>query len=907
MKLLAKLLFLICVIYPGHQLSAQIDLKGQVIDEGQGVTLENATVMLIQQQDSILKSFTRTDKNGNFNLTIEGQEDLILIVSFPKYADYNEVLTSKESRDFGKISLQTAAHLIEEVIVTGRLPVVIKGDTLEYDAGSFTVEKNAKVEELLKVLPGITVDASGKITAQGKVVEKVLVDGEEFFGTDPTLVTRNIRSDMVDKVQVYEKKSEQSERTGVDDGERIQTINVQLKEEAKNGMFGKVSGGVATDKYYMGQLMLNKFKGPQKIGAFLVSGNNGATGLSQEDANKFGDETVNQIGSGGQGGAGIPKTLTTGVNYNDKWQGDKNKISLSYVYGKVTTDGETEQQVQNNLEDRTLFNIQNFEFENEQNRHQFNMKYDLQIDSLTSLTIDGFANKNRNFRNSIDSSMMRNHEGNLLNTQYRQLHNTSDFTSLNINTYFTRKFLKEGRSVSLSFNFSDSKTDGLQYLDNQFKYFDEQGELSEQTRTDQKKDNLSKYNYSYGSLTYTEPLLKSLTLSLAYAYSNQSDKSSVLSYDKDADNSYSKFNELYSSNFNYNRFANNYNLALTYNIDKFHLNITNWLRDDHLKQTDQFTNDDLQRNFLTYNPMLSTHYNITKSSRIGVRYRGDNNLPSLNQIQPLRNNEDELNVYVGNEDLRPAFNNTVDFNYGKWNALKGSYIFLGGNLSNTTRPIVMNMSTDKQGRNTYKWENLTGKTNNGIGVYLGGGMKLLPQWSINLNVFSNVNFNNNYNYIDDKLNNAKDISYGITTSFERNLSKGLDFKLSASPRYIKQTTEVQPEFDNSGFTFNSENYIKYYLPYSLKIFGDVNYIYEAPTNTFSNRFTRLLISPGISKKFFKEETLEVSLIVNDLLNQNVGFSRTQNGNRFIQSKYDTIRRYYMLKVSWDINKMFAVK
>ncbi|MGE8421964.1 MAG: hypothetical protein ACN6PI_03995, partial [Sphingobacterium siyangense] len=126
------------------------------------------------------------------------------------------------------IGMTSSTTLLEEVIVTGRVPISIKGDTTEYDAGSFKVEKNAKVEDLLKVLPGITVDASGKITAQGKTVKKMLVDGEEFFGDDPILVSRNIRSDMVDKIQVYEQKSDKAEKTGIDDGERTQTINVKL-------------------------------------------------------------------------------------------------------------------------------------------------------------------------------------------------------------------------------------------------------------------------------------------------------------------------------------------------------------------------------------------------------------------------------------------------------------------------------------------------------------------------------------------------------------------------------------------------------------------------------------------------------------------------------------------------------
>ncbi|HCX57726.1 MAG TPA: hypothetical protein DHU90_14315, partial [Sphingobacterium sp.] len=236
-RVLQMLLFFIFAI-PGLALG-QSKIAGKISDVKDQLKLSDATVMLLTAKDSILTGFTRSDENGLFSLAKPDTGSYVLIVSYPKYGDFYTEIQSGVDYSKLAIGLTNTATLLQEIIVTGRIPITIKGDTTEYDAGSFKVEKNAKVEDLLKALPGITVDASGKITAQGKTVKKVLVDGEEFFGDDPTLVTRNIRSDMVDKVQVYEKKSEQAERTGVDDGQREQTINVKLKEGSKNGMFGK--------------------------------------------------------------------------------------------------------------------------------------------------------------------------------------------------------------------------------------------------------------------------------------------------------------------------------------------------------------------------------------------------------------------------------------------------------------------------------------------------------------------------------------------------------------------------------------------------------------------------------------------------------------------------------------------
>ncbi|HLW49872.1 MAG TPA: hypothetical protein VKZ78_02785, partial [Sphingobacteriaceae bacterium] len=249
---------------------AQTSFRGEVVDASDKTKLANASIVLLNAQDSILLDFTRAGEDGRFTLNKPSEGSFLLLVTYPKYGEYNRHIDANTASDLGQIGLSSVSHLIEEVMVTGRIPIVMKGDTTEYDASSFVVEKNAKVEDLLRVLPGITVDADGRITAQGKTVEKVLVDGEEFFGDYPTLVTRNLRSDMVDKVQVFERKSEEAERTGVDDGIRQQTINVTLKEDAKRGWFGKVeaAGGVdgstvnnGDGSYYLGKLAVNRFRG----------------------------------------------------------------------------------------------------------------------------------------------------------------------------------------------------------------------------------------------------------------------------------------------------------------------------------------------------------------------------------------------------------------------------------------------------------------------------------------------------------------------------------------------------------------------------------------------------------------------------------------------------------------------
>ncbi|MDB5001436.1 MAG: TonB-dependent receptor, partial [Mucilaginibacter sp.] len=237
-------------------------VKGIIIDSASNAKLSNASISVLRAKDSTLIKFTRATTNGSFTVNNMGTGKFILLVTYPAYADYVENFTLdsvKAQRSFGNIDLQLKARLLNTVLVTGRVAAIkIKGDTTEYNAKAFTIQPNSKVEDLLKQLPGIQVDKDGKITAQGQTVSKVLVDGEEFFGDDPTLVTKNIRGDMVDKVQLYDKKSDQAAFTGIDDGQKTKTINIKLKEDKKNGYFGKIDAGVGTDGYYQGQGLFNK-------------------------------------------------------------------------------------------------------------------------------------------------------------------------------------------------------------------------------------------------------------------------------------------------------------------------------------------------------------------------------------------------------------------------------------------------------------------------------------------------------------------------------------------------------------------------------------------------------------------------------------------------------------------------
>lgn len=888
---------------------AQSKISGRVLDVSDKLKLKNASIMLLQAQDSILIDYTRADENGFFEFQKPAEGDHLVVVSYPKYADfYKEIKATDTQNDLGEILLTSVAHLIEEVVVRGRAAITIKGDTTEYDASQFKVEKNAKVEDLLKVLPGITVDAAGNITAQGKTVKKVLVDGEEFFGDDPTLVTRNLRSDMVDKVQVYEKRSDEAERTGVDDGVREQTINVQLKENAKNGIFGKALAGAGTDKYYMGQLMFNKFKGSQKISAYGLLGNNGTTSMNWEDAQKYGgDSGVTYSDDGGMfvdgsfqdpfsgsGVVGIPRAINSGINYNDKLGGDKHTINLSYKYGNIKSDGTDETIMSGVINSNSVKMV---DTENEQ--HRINLRYDLKIDSLNTLLVRGGATRKNLWSDNTLNSSNYDANSNLIASDRTTQIEDNDVENYNMNLLYTKKFMKKGRSLSLSATAEKERTFGGGSLYKIATLLSGQDSITDQIKNrDQNMTGLK------AGFTYTEPLSSVINLSVGYNINRNENASLLESFNKNVNGKYDLLDEEFSNNYDFNRLSNNINVSLTYVTEKLRFNFNNNLNDDALEQKNNYTSNSLKRSFFTYNPRFGGSYSIAKNKHLWFNYNGRNQLPSLTQIQPIRNNTDGLNQYEGNEELKPSFSNNANFGYNSFQVLSGNYMYVGANINFTNDPISQNI-TQTNGVNIYRWANINGKTDKSLSLWAGQYFKLSKDLGLSNSPQLSVSLSENNNFFDGQENVVKSSNYNFTYQITRDTKTGLNFNLNFSPQYRKMTSNLRPDQNNNGFVFGSNGSVEYFVTKTFKVYTNYNYIFEAATEAFDQDLSRFLIHPGISKKFLKDESLMLDFTINDLLNQNIGYSRSQSNSVFVQRRYDTIQRYYMLKLSWDFNKMFV--
>ncbi len=280
-------------------------VKGMVTDTLDKQNLHHAVISLLRSKDSVLYKFTRSDEKGNFELNNIAPGKYLVTVSYPTYADYSDNISTNgtDPIDLGKISMTTKAHLLEDVVVRQKIASIrMKGDTLEFIADSFKVKEGASVEEMLRRLPGMQVDKDGNITANGEKIEKVLVDGEEFFGDDPTIATKNLQAASVDKVQVFDKKSDQAAFTGIDDGNSKKTLNLKLKDSYKKGVFGKLEIAGGPDDKWNNSIMANAFKGNRKLSFYGVMSSTGKVGLDWNEIGQYGDNSGMQSGISSDGG-----------------------------------------------------------------------------------------------------------------------------------------------------------------------------------------------------------------------------------------------------------------------------------------------------------------------------------------------------------------------------------------------------------------------------------------------------------------------------------------------------------------------------------------------------------------------------------------------------------------------------
>ena len=896
-------------------------VKGLVIDTSTNLKLKDAAVIILNSKDSIIKQFTRTQPDGSFFMNGMPGGDYILYISYPGYADYTEKFaldSSRTTKDFSMISLILKTHLLKEVIIKGTMSTIrIKGDTTEYNAKAYKLSPNAKVEDLLKRLPGIQIDKDGRISAQGQTINKVLVDGEEFFGDDPTLVTRNLRADMVDKVQLFDKKSDQATLTGVNDGKTNKTLNIKLKADKKNGYFGKTDVGVGTDNYYRGQLMFNSFTAKQRFSVYGVTGNDGKTSLDWQDNAKYATSNIDistpgmmidpggydelESRSGQYDGKGLPVARTGGIHYDNKWKSDTLSLNANYKIGALTVDGTNNIQTQNNIPSGRLNSNSDQNFHSKIFRQKIDGVFQIKPDSTSSLkiTLNGGVKNTEQINHALTTT--ENETDALLNNNLLNNSSNTDQHNLTAGVLYTKKLNKPGKTFSLNFIGSINKTNTTELLNSKINFYSNGLPDSAQS-VNQSKTNATSNNAVNTILHYSEPLSKAMLMIVSYGFAAGGSASNQRTFNMAADEGYDSLDSLYSNNFEVKQLSNQ--LGLNFNLvkNKTMLAFGSKVSTVDFRQLDLYSKNRLNRNFILWNPQVNLQYRISQQSSVRLNYEGNSVEPTVAQLQPVLINNDPLNITQGNPDLKPSFIQRVFVGYQAYNPLNGQLVGLFTGYQLTANPVVSNLMTDSLGRTINRYINMNNNStvNFNFAAFFDRKIKTID---LNAGINLNVNGNTYYNLSNTELNRTNYTVYTLQARFSKSKANVYEFNASLGPNYTVSGSSLQQNINNNGRGFAGNGDFTLYLPGKFQFSTNANYQYNSKTETFDQDFSRVIINASLNKLFLKEQTLKLSLSGNDLLNQNTGFNRNVSGNLITQSNYTTIRRYFMISLSYDFNKV----
>ena len=922
--MIKHLLFLGILVLPLFLKAQTSSVKGTISDSTIKQKIARASVSVLNMKDSVLVNYTRTATDGSFKIDGLPQGDFILLVTYPKYGDYVDLFTMEDAAnvDMKQIYLTQKALLLDEIVIR-QAAIRVKGDTTEYSADSFAVRENANVEELLQNLPGITVDKDGKITAQGKQVQKVLVDGDEFFSDDPTIATKNLRADAIDKVQVFDKKSDQAVFTGIDDGEVTKTINLKLKENAKKGYFGKVSVG-GLDQYYNATAMINAFKAKRKFSAFGVASSTSETGLNFGDAGSLGftdgggmgppppggggtvimiggmggQSSSGGLGTGSYGGQGLPESVKAGVHYSDKWENDKYNSGGNYLFNKLALRSSDNTYSKNTLPNSVYYSNNESSSYSDQMQHSLDGRMEIQLDSSSSvkITAGGFTGIN-NSRNNYTSQVI-DQNNQKVNSSINKNSATGTRSSFNTSAIWRKRFKKQGRTISITFNqrYNESESDG--YLLNHSDFYDVTGNLIKTQNTDQNKVNNNFSNTIRTRASYTEPLSKKSFLELNYSFDNNSSTKKILSYEQDGGGKYNVLKDSLSSDFKYIYNTNSAGINYRLNEKKYNFSVGGNISNTAFEQADHFKDTSRNRSYYNLAPQANFNYKFNAFSNLRIGYNGSTSQPTIDQLQPLINNDDELNIVIGNPALKQQFSNQFNLGYSSFQMLTERFIFLGLNYSFVKDQINSTYNIDNLGKRVTQYINTDGNYNLGL---FGSFSTKIPKTSFKMDFSPNAFLSENTNYVNGDKNISKNLTVSPRLGISSRKNNVYDFRAGFSPAYTNSTSSLSKVAATKYWTYNYSANGNYMFPGKIELGTDINFQFREKLNSSDQNNNVISWNAYVEKKFFKKEQMTLRASVNDILDQNKGYSRTVQPNAVIERNFLTFQRYGLLTLTYNFN------
>jgi hypothetical protein len=899
-------------------------VKGVAFDTISKQPVAAATVTVLERKDSSLVTFTMTGSDGRFELKGLANGDYRLMITHVSYHNSNKFFSITEANktaELGNLIMNDKAKVLEEVVLAAEAPpVTLINDTIQYNAGSFKVQPNASVEQLLKKLPGVKVEKDGTIKAQGEKVNRVLVDGKEFFGNDPKVATKNLPADAVDKVQVYDKQSDQATLTGFEDGNYEKTINLKLKKDKKKGMFGKVNAGVGNKERYEGKFNVNSFKGARQFSAIGMGNNTNAEGFSFMDILNFSGELARmQRGGGGNininisgedaaamginGGGrnnGINTAWGGGLNYNNII-GSKLDFQSNYFYNRYNPNQESHIQRQYFLPDSSYFYNQNSFADNLNNSHRFNLNTLYQVDSMNSIRITpSFSYQTTNNRSQTDYQTLS--EDKVL-TNEGFSNNTSATKGYNFRNDITwrKKFARKGRTFSLSLQTSLNESDGDGSLSSINSFYYPNGSLLKRDTLNQQsttKGDLKGYN---ARAVYTEPVWKRSLLEFSVSKSNTKSTSEKLTHDYNKLNGkYDQLNNTLSNDFENTYGYINAGIRIRTQKKKYSYAVgANWQQAELEGKITTGVKDSLiSKTFRNILPNARFQYNFTRFKSFSLSYNTSTNQPGMSQLQPVPDNSNSLNIREGNPDLKQEFNHTAQVHLTLVSPYKNKNLFMFLTAQATQNKIVNYDSINSLGVKRTKPVNVNGVYNINSSISYSMPVRFLKG---TVEVSSNTGVFKTKQFINTVGNDIRTFSVGPELRLDMNPTEKLNVGVGAGFNYNKTKYSLQSALNTNYLSQEYNASLDWEMPKGF--FFATDFMYTINSQRAAGFNTKVpLWNASISKQMLKFNRGELKLSARDLLNKNVGISRNTNNNYIEDSKVLTLRQFFLLSFTYSLSK-----
>ena len=880
----------ICVL-SSLQAQEKVNIRGQVFDKSTKEDIEQASVRIMNQRDSSFVSGASTKLDGKFSVAVNLGK-YILSISYLGYTTYyTDVNTSKGSVSLGSIFLSDDGVLLKEAIVTAKVAeITVKGDTIEYNADSYKVQESAVVEDLLKKMPGAEVGTDGKITINGKEVKKILVDGEEFFSTDPKVASKNLPAKMIDKLQVLDRKSDMAQMTGFDDDDEETVINLTVKKGMKEGAFGNAYAGVGNHSRFETNMMLNYMKNKNQFTLLGGSNNTNNAGFSDFATNSFGGMRPPRGLSFG-GDNGLMKATNGGFNFavnpseTFKWGGNVN-------YGHTNNDVKTDSYTQNYLSEA----IGGDQYETKKNRGTnisdnfgLDLRFEWKPDSATKIifrpNLQYSKNTNDQFSDYLTTHIEQNDSINWGSSMYN-----SDGNSLSMNgtLEISRELGKKGRVLSFRFSggYNDLKDDGINKSSTFFSDASTKDELIDQQFNQKNKG----HNWG-GYVSYVEPLTANNSLQVTYRYNKTYSETDKKSYQNDGFGDYTVIdtastrrlennfiNQQIELNFKTVRAKYDYTIGLA--LQPSSLETWTYSPDTAYKTTN---------NVLNFSPVARFTYRWNKNKYLRLRYRGTTNQPSTTQLSSVPDLSDPLNITYGNPDLKPTFNNNLRLEYRKSNPEKASMFMIFSNIGFTSNDIVNYSFADKQGKKEITYRNVNGNWNANVRAILNTPLR---NKKISINSMTYGGFTSNNGYINTEKNTVDNLTLQESLGVEYR-SDLFDAGLRGNLKYVNTKNSLEGQTDRSIYNYGGNANATVYLPLDFTLETDLNY---STNSGYSDGFKQdeWLWNASLSKQIFKAKNGTIRFKIYDILQQKSNISQSSTAQYLKETITNTIGSYFMV-------------